>query len=311
MRAARRFRFYELSNHLGNVLVTMTGKKKGVGTSADNVVDYYVAEMMMAQDYYPFGMLMPGRRSDAGDYRFLVTDSAGEGEQVLADLTVDSRTGNVPREYEATNSITLDPDFESGVSDEFLAHIVADAGDPSDVAPGSYYSGSEGRYRYGFNGKENDNEIKGEGNQQDYGMRMYDPRLGRFLSVDPLTQKFPFYTPYQFAGNKPIWALDVDGQEDVYYTVNVVINGLGQAKLRSITENETKAVHWWNENKTGNLGSGKLFTYRIETQEMDGKPISLITKSVFVPKPTFTESVNSGHVDPPFWDVDPPCLQAL
>lgn len=40
-------------------------------------------------------------------------------------------------------------------------------------------------YRYGFNGKGNDNEIKGEGNQQDYRMRIYDPRLGRFLSVTP------------------------------------------------------------------------------------------------------------------------------
>jgi hypothetical protein len=37
-----------------------------------------------------------------------------------------------------------------------------------------------GGYRYGFNGKENDNKVKGEGNQQDYGMRVYDPRLGRF-----------------------------------------------------------------------------------------------------------------------------------
>ena len=44
---------------------------------------------------------------------------------------------------------------------------------------------SSGSYRYGFNGKENDNDAKGTGNQQDYGMRIYDPRLGRFLSVDP------------------------------------------------------------------------------------------------------------------------------
>ena len=69
-------------------------------------------------------------------------------------------------------------------------------------------------YRYGFNGKENDNEIKGEGNQQDYGMRIYDPRLGKFLSVDPLTRGYPWYTPYQFAGNKPIWAIDLDGLEE-------------------------------------------------------------------------------------------------
>ncbi|MFT3980440.1 MAG: RHS repeat-associated core domain-containing protein [Ferruginibacter sp.] len=68
-------------------------------------------------------------------------------------------------------------------------------------------------YRYGFNGKENDNEVKGDGGQQDYGMRIYDPRLAKFLSVDPLTQKYPWLTPYQFAGNTPIQAIDVDGEE--------------------------------------------------------------------------------------------------
>jgi RHS repeat-associated protein len=70
-------------------------------------------------------------------------------------------------------------------------------------------------YRYGFNGKENDNEVKGvEGSQQDYGMRISDPRLGKFLSVDPLTKNYPWYTPYQFAGNKPINSIDLDGQEE-------------------------------------------------------------------------------------------------
>ena len=73
-------------------------------------------------------------------------------------------------------------------------------------------------YRYGFNGKENDNEVKGSGNQQNYGMRIYDPRLGRFLSVDPLTKSYPWYTTYQFAGNKPIWAIDLDGLEEFIVT---------------------------------------------------------------------------------------------
>jgi len=75
------------------------------------------------------------------------------------------------------------------------------------------YTAANSSYRYGFNGKENDNEVKGEGNQQDYGMRIYDPRIGKFLSVDPLTSKYPWYTPYQFAGNRPIIAIDVDGLE--------------------------------------------------------------------------------------------------
>ena len=69
-------------------------------------------------------------------------------------------------------------------------------------------------YRYGFNGKENDNDVKGEGNQQNYGMRIYDPRIGRFLSVDPLTKSYPHYTPYSFAGNKPIQFIDLDGAEE-------------------------------------------------------------------------------------------------
>ncbi|MDQ3190184.1 MAG: RHS repeat-associated core domain-containing protein [Bacteroidota bacterium] len=69
-------------------------------------------------------------------------------------------------------------------------------------------------YRYAFNGKENDNEIKGTGNQYDYGFRIYDPRIGKFLSVDPLTKSYPWYTPYQFAGNKPINSIDLDGLEE-------------------------------------------------------------------------------------------------
>ena len=44
-------------------------------------------------------------------------------------------------------------------------------------------------------------------------MRIYDPRIGRFLSVDPLTKDFPWYTPYQFAGNAPIKFIDLDGKE--------------------------------------------------------------------------------------------------
>jgi RHS repeat-associated protein len=72
---------------------------------------------------------------------------------------------------------------------------------------------SAGGYRYGFNGKENDNDVKGTANQQDYGMRIYDPRLGRFLSVDPITDSYPMLTPYQFASNRPIDGIDLDGKE--------------------------------------------------------------------------------------------------
>ena len=68
-------------------------------------------------------------------------------------------------------------------------------------------------YRFGFNGQEKVNEIAGIGNWIDYKERQYDPRLGRFISVDPLTAEFPWYTPYQFAGNTPIKFIDLDGLE--------------------------------------------------------------------------------------------------
>ena len=42
----------------------------------------------------------------------------------------------------------------------------------------------------------------------------------RFLSVDPLTKKYPWYTPYQFAGNTPIWAIDLDGLEPAPTNIN-------------------------------------------------------------------------------------------
>jgi RHS repeat-associated protein len=84
------------------------------------------------------------------------------------------------------------------------------------VMPGRKYSAGSG-YRYGFNGKENDNEVKAEGNQQDYGMRIYDTRLGKFLSVDPITRDYPELTPYQFASNRPIDGIDLDGLEFAEY----------------------------------------------------------------------------------------------
>jgi RHS repeat-associated protein len=74
-------------------------------------------------------------------------------------------------------------------------------------------TGGQGKYRYGFNGKEKDDEVSGGGNDYDYGARIYNPRLGRFLSIDPLASDYPFYSPYLFAGNKPVMAVDIDGLE--------------------------------------------------------------------------------------------------
>jgi RHS repeat-associated protein len=121
-------KLFELSNHLGNVQVTLSDKKL---LQADG---NYNAEVASANDYYPGGMLMPGRTYNAGSYT------------------------------------------------------------------------------YGFNGKRKDNEIYGEGNAYDFGSRVYDPRIGRWLSTDPLWQKYTSLSPYNFVANSPIQAFDPDGK---------------------------------------------------------------------------------------------------
>ncbi|NML37498.1 hypothetical protein HHL17_09880 [Chitinophaga sp. G-6-1-13] len=201
-------KLFELSNHLGNVLATVSDRKKSV--SADGTsVDHYDPVISGAQDYYPFGSLMPGRSGYLSEGGW--TSGGPGGVTIPATLTVDSRSNNTPAEYAATEWIDFAPGFESGIDDAFVA-VIKDAGSvPGDGGSGGTDGTARG-YRYGFNGKENDNEIKGEGNQQDYGMRVYDPRVGKFLSVDPLTSAYPFYSPYLYAGNSPIRFVDINGE---------------------------------------------------------------------------------------------------
>jgi RHS repeat-associated protein len=66
--------------------------------------------------------------------------------------------------------------------------------------------------RYGFNGKEVEVEVLGNGSCFDFGARMSDPKLGgRFLSLDPLGKMNASSSQYSFAGNSPIIAVDFNG----------------------------------------------------------------------------------------------------
>jgi RHS repeat-associated protein len=67
-------------------------------------------------------------------------------------------------------------------------------------------------YRFGFNGKEKESDIYGESNAYDFGARIHDTRIGRWLSVDPLQHKYVSLTPYHFVGNSPISFKDPDGK---------------------------------------------------------------------------------------------------
>ena len=100
-------------------------------------------------------------------------------------------------------------------------------------------------YRYGFNGMERDDEVKGAGNSYDFGARMYDSRLGRWKSLDPLAATYPSMSPYIFVGNSPILFIDPDGMR--------IINGheiaYNDAKLRyenakKAYDNINKSMKW-------------------------------------------------------------------
>ncbi|MCB0739216.1 MAG: RHS repeat-associated core domain-containing protein [Bacteroidetes bacterium] len=127
---------------MGNVLATILDRRTihDVDTGyvgGDSVfIALWDADIINAQDYYPFGMLLPNRIYQA--------DSSGTGD-----------------------------------------------------------------YRYAFNGMERDDEVSG--NAYDFGARIYDPRIGRFLSIDPLMESFPIWSPYVYAGNSPISYIDVYG----------------------------------------------------------------------------------------------------
>ena len=158
------------------------------------------------------------------------------------------------------------------------------------VMPGRYGSGNlvgAGGYRYGFNGKEKDDNITGKtGAIYDYGFRIYDARIAKFLSIDPLTKKYPWYTPYQFAGNTPIQALDIDGLENIYYGNVLTMKGFsGSNTLRLATSEGIKTeMQIWGTEKA-------KVKHDVYLVALDNKAFSLISTGE-----AFTVSFKNDHL---------------
>jgi RHS repeat-associated protein len=74
--------------------------------------------------------------------------------------------------------------------------------------PGRSWAADSG-YRFGFNGKEKMLGLNG----LDFGARVNDVRLGRWLSVDPLAGKYPGLSPYAYVANNPIMFIDPNGED--------------------------------------------------------------------------------------------------
>ncbi len=93
--------------------------------------------------------------------------------------------------------------------------------------------GSADSYRYGFQGQEKDDEIKGEGNSLNYTFRMHDPRVGRFFTVDPLFKEYPWNSSYSFSENQVINATELEGLEVGYTFDGSTVHKTGGPDLTS------------------------------------------------------------------------------
>ncbi|MBL7946214.1 MAG: hypothetical protein JNN32_09095 [Flavobacteriales bacterium] len=88
-------------------------------------------------------------------------------------------------------------------------------------------------YRYGFNGKENDNEIQGTPSTAvDFGSRSYGSREGRWFTLDPLAPKYAGLSPYQFGANNPAFYIDPDGADIFGYLALLRTPGIYSTALR-------------------------------------------------------------------------------
>jgi RHS repeat-associated protein len=143
---------------------------------------------------------------------------------------------------------------------------------------------SSGSYRYGFNGKESDDEVSGSGNQYDYGFRIYNPRIGKFLSVDPLAASYPWNSTYAFAENRVVDGIDIDGLE--YLRANVArieaVNGRIKLKISNLNFITRNAWYRANEN-SDNWNPGNLGIDRTVAMIIYNNPISATASMVNLP----------------------------
>jgi RHS repeat-associated protein len=109
--------------------------------------------------------------------------------------------------------------YTSVTPDGIIDYFTSDVVSQSDyypfgmMLPDRNSSGDE--YRYGFNGMEKDDEVSGNANSYDFGARIYNPRVGRWLSVDPKGGTFPGLSPYNYCYNDPTIIKDPNGETGI------------------------------------------------------------------------------------------------
>ena len=101
--------------------------------------------------------------------------------------------------------------------------------------------------RYRYNGKELNDELGL--NLYDYGFRWYDPAVARFTGVDPISEKFPHVTTYNYAENRVPNGIDLWGLQ--YYPATelgkaLVIRQVEKEKGKSAADKLRKTYQMQN-----------------------------------------------------------------
>ncbi len=136
-------------------------------------------------------------------------------------------------------------------------------------------TGNSPAYRYGFNGKEKDDELKGIGNSYDFGARLYDSRVGRWFARDPKESKYPNLSPYNAFENNPIFFIDPDGK-DAGVTINIhtktvtvstTIYVYGDGATKSVANQMQKDIMGaWGKPATYTDKNGQIYNVKFDVK---------------------------------------------
>ena len=126
--------------------------------------------------------------SEVGDKRYEMSNHLGNVLSVISDHKIYNENGFTP------DVLAFNDYFPFGM-----------------LSPNRH--GNVSGYRYGFQGQEKDDEVKGEGNSLNYKFRMHDPRIGRFFTPDPLEPIYSHNSPYAFSENRLIDGYELEGLE--------------------------------------------------------------------------------------------------
>jgi len=145
-------------------------------------------------------------------------------------------------------------------------------------------------------------------NWYDYGYRNYDPQIGRFVQLDPLTDEYPFYSPYQYAGNDPVANVDVDGLEPAGVTSFASTLGAGANASIHFIQSGMNAGNWAVSWVRDGVAYAKIFKTVTTTVNTTTKVMSVAIKTVdivtnFVPIVSGGKDIYQGIKSGNWWQV--------